>query len=298
MYSHAQVPFSILLNDRIRIYFSTREKQDQKGLFKSYSGYIDVDRKNPKVVIEISDKPIINLGDIGEFDEFGSMAGSVVKHDNKYLLYYCGWQRAVSTPYNWSIGLASSRDGKSFKKNGKGPLLANTLNEPYLQACPIVFKDNNSSWHMFYLSGTKWLRGDDGKKESQYLLMHSTSEDGFKWKRNGVPIIKTIVPDECQTSSSIIYLNDKYHMFFSYRHGLNFRDNKLNSYKIGYAISDNLINWDRQDEMAGIGISDSGWDSQMIGYPNILQVDDKVYLFYCGNQFGTKGFGYAELSHK
>ena len=296
MYSHAQVPFSILLNDRIRIYFSTREKQDQNGLFKSYSGYVDVDKKNPKEVIAISDKPIIDLGDVGEFDEFGSMAGSVVFDDNKYLLYYCGWQRAVSTPYNWSIGLALSKDGMSFKKIGKGPLLGNTPNEPYLQACPIVFKDSKNSWHMFYLSGIKWLKGDDGKKESQYLLMHSISQDGFEWKRNGVPIIKTIVPDECQTSSSIIYFNDKYHMFFSYRHGLKFRENKLNSYKIGYAVSDNLINWKRHDELAGIGVSDSGWDSQMIGYPNILQVDDKVYLFYCGNQFGTKGFGYAELS--
>ena len=43
-------------------------------------------------------------------------------------------------------------------------------------------------------------------------------------------------------------------------------------YYIGYAESDNGINWDRQDERAGIGLSKEGWDSENLSYPYIIDV--------------------------
>ena len=64
---------------------------------------------------------------------------------------------------------------------------------------------------------------------------------------------------------------------------------------MGYAYSDDLINWTRDDSQAGISISESGWDSEMIAYPHIVKIDEKYYMFYCGNEFGREGFGYAEL---
>ena len=295
MYSHAQCPYTVLFKDFIRIYFSTREKIDTKKKFKSYSGYIDVDRADPKKILKISKEPIIKLGNLGEFDEFGSMAGSVIQHNKEYLLYYCGWQRTESTKYNWSIGLAKSKNGKKFTKIFKGPILGSSFNEPFLQACPIVYKLSKKNWHMFYLSGTNWIKSNDKTIESQYLLMHATSKNGINWKRNGIPILKTLVPHECQTSCSIIKLNKKYHMFFSYRHGLDFRNNIKKGYKIGYAWSNDMTNWHRDDVRSGIDLSKKGWDSKMIAYPHIANIDGKILMFYSGNYFGQNGFGYAEL---
>ena len=50
MNSHAQCPYTVLFNDFIRIYFCTRDKQDVNKQFKSYSGYIDVCRNDPKKI--------------------------------------------------------------------------------------------------------------------------------------------------------------------------------------------------------------------------------------------------------
>jgi hypothetical protein len=81
-------------------------------------------------------------------------------------------------------------------------------------------------------------------------------------------------------------------MWFSYRHGVNFR-NPERGYGIGYAFSDDLITWNRCDEFAGIDRSDFGWDSEMISYPSVLKIGDKYMMFYCGNQMGRDGFGFA-----
>jgi hypothetical protein len=84
-------------------------------------------------------------------------------------------------------------------------------------------------------------------------------------------------------------------MWFSFRRGLDFRSAD-GGYKMGYATSPDLVNWTRNDNNAGIEKSISGWDSEMIAYPNILEVDGRNLMFYCGNYFGRDGFGYAELS--
>lgn len=294
MYSHAQCPFALDMGKFIRVYFSTRENYDEQQLSRSYGGFVDLDKTNIKNVINISQEPVMDLGGIGEFDEFGSMPNSIIKHKDEYYLYYCGWSRGVSTPYSWEIGFAKSKDAVKFHKVGKGPLIGPTLDEPYLHACPVVYRISETNWHMYYLSGIKWLQGDK-KMESQYMLMHATSQNGIEWNRNANCIIPSKVEDESQTSAAIICLDKKYHMFFSYRYGLDFRHKKDRGYHIGYAWSTDLISWIRDDAEAGIDISDSGWDSEMVAYPHVTKINGKYIMLYCGNQFGRDGFGYAEL---
>jgi predicted GH43/DUF377 family glycosyl hydrolase len=264
-------------------------------MFRSYSGFVDLDKNDLSKIVNVSQSPLLPLGSKGEFDEFGSMAGSVIFHKGKFLLYYCGWTRSKSVPYNWAIGLATSQDGVSFQRCGSGPLLGPTMNEPYLQACPIVYKLSEDDWHMFYLSGVKWFE-HDGKSESQYLLMHARSKNGLDWHRDGKAIIPPVVPNECQTSASILQLDNNYILLFSYRHGAEFREKSDKGYRIGYASSTDLINWHRDDSMAGLDISESGWDSQMVAYPHVFNLNGEIHMFYCGNDFGKEGFGWATLS--
>jgi hypothetical protein len=85
-------------------------------------------------------------------------------------------------------------------------------------------------------------------------------------------------------------------MWFSYRHGVDFR-NPQRGYGIGYAWSNDLVTWHRADSLGGLTKSASGWDSEMVSYPSVLQVDGSTYLFYCGNHMGREGFGYARLAN-
>ena len=134
-----------------------------------------------------------------------------------------------------------------------------------------------------------------GKLESQYIIKHATSKDGLDWKRNNAQVIPFKVENECQTTPAIMKLGGTYHMFFCYRYGLDFRADRERSYRIGYAYSDDLFKWTRDDSKAGIVVSETGWDSQMIEYPHIFEINGKHIMLYCGNHFGKEGFGYAEL---
>lgn len=121
------------------------------------------------------------------------------------------------------------------------------------------------------------------------------SSDGISWTKLNRDLIPVrIEADECQASPDVFFDGSKYHMFFCYRRSLNYRG-KAGGYRIGYAVSDNLSNWQRNDERVGIDVSEDGWDSEMISYPHVFELDGKVYMFYLGNAVGRFGFGAALL---
>lgn len=94
------------------------------------------------------------------------------------------------------------------------------------------------------------------------------------------------------SKASVIKNNDGYRMWYSYRSLHEYKTNWDNSYKIGYAESLNGFAWERKDNQIAIK-SGNSWDQQMQCYPSIIRHEDKLFMFYNGNNCGKTGFGYA-----
>ena len=290
----AQAPATLLLDDVVRVYFSCRPPADANGQYVSYSAYVDLDRSNLFTVRDVAAEPILTLGGPGEFDEFGTYPVSVIRDGPLVRAYYAGWTRCESVPFNVAIGGAVSHDGgKTFSKLGNGPVLSYSPDEPFVLSGPKV-RRFDGVFYLFYIAGRKWKRVE-GRPEPVYKIRMAVSEDGVTWRKHGRDLIESrIEEDEAQASPDVFYANGKYHMFYCYRYSSNYRG-KQNGYRIGYASSTNLLDWARDDDKAGIDISEEGWDSEMISYPHVFEVDGRTYLAYLGNQVGRHGFGLAVL---
>jgi len=298
MKTHSQCTHALILDNAVRIYFSCRPENDENGFAKSYTAFLDLDKNDLTKILRVSDKPIMPLGDLGTFDEFAIYPSCNIRHEDKVYFYYAGWSRCQSVPFNTSIGLAVSEDnGETFKRVGPGPILSADIFEPFVLSGPKVRKFNNT-WFMFYLAGTKWIN-HNGKPEIIYKNRLATSIDGIKWERHNKNIIPDILDEnECQAGPDVFYKDGLYHMYFVYREGLDFRTTPGRGYKIGYATSANLFDWERKDSEAGIEYSKEGWDSTMHHYPHIFEVNGKHYMTYNGNDFGKFGFGLAVLENE
>lgn len=294
MNEFAQAPATLMFGDFMRVYFSTRPKPDEQGFYVSYSGFVDLDRKDIFKILKISNEPILKLGKLGTFDEFGTYPVSVIKDGNIHKAYYAGWTRCESVPFNVAIGYAeSNNNGITFEKKGDGPILSYTRDEPFILSGPKI-RRFNSKWYLFYIAGRKWVL-DNGKPEPVYKIRMATSDDGINWEKHNKDLITSRVEeDEAQASPDVIFLNGMYHMFFCYRYSKGYRG-KEKGYRIGYASSIDLINWERNDEKVGISVSEVGWDSEMVSYPHVFELNEKIYMLYLGNGVGKEGFGVAEL---
>jgi hypothetical protein len=291
----AQAPATLLFDDVVRVYFSCRPPADAGGQYVSYSAWVDLDRADLRKVVRVAEQPIMGLGGLGAFDEFGTYPVSVIRDGDLVRAYYGGWTRCESVPYNVAIGLATSSDGgETFARAGAGPLLSYTLDEPMTVSGPKI-RRFGERWYLWYVVGKRWKLAD-GRPESIFKIRMAESPDGLAWERRGADLIADVLDaDECKASPDVFRYDGAWHMFFSYKYGSDFRGTDR-GYRIGYASSHDLVTWTRDDAQAGIAPSGGDeWDGQSIAYPHVFELDGAFYLLYLGNDVGRYGFGLAVL---
>jgi len=289
--SHAQVPVVDIVDERIwRIYYATRNSKNQSNI-----SYIEVEAGDPEVIKYVHHEPILPLGNIGTFDDSGIMPSCILTKGDKKYMFYIGWNAATTVGYRLAIGVAISTDnGKSFVKYSEGPILDRSVYDNCLCASPFVYIEDDL-WRMWYVSGTHWEL-INGRPEPFYHIKYASSSDGLNWERKGIVCIDYDDFTEGISRPCIVKKGNDYIMFYSFRNNKDYRTDLLNSYRIGYAFSQDGISWIRKDQDVGIALAGKGWDSEMVAYPYVIEFRDRYYMFYNGNGFGKTGFGYAVAS--
>ena len=284
----AMLPTPLLINNILRIYVGFCDENNIGRI-----GFVDVNPNNPSEVIKISKKPVLDIGDIGCFDDNGVVPVSILNINNKIYLYYVGFQLGVKVPYFMFCGLAISDDnGKSFIRYSKTPILDRKNNEIYARCGVNVIKDDNK-YKMWYIGTYEngWVESCE-KLKPLYTMYYTESSDGINWHNKTIKCLEFENSDEHGFGRPYVWKeNDIYKMLYSIR-------TFSRGYYIGYAESKNGYKWIRKDSLAGITTSISGWDNQNISYPYMYKYNNKTYLFYNGNGCGISGFGYAELEEE
>lgn len=289
MHSHASFPKALVYPDKIRIYFTTRDK-DQRGRVS----FFDADINDPTKILHVADKPALEGGEPGMFDDCGVTPSSMLWVDDKAYMYYHGWNALQLTPHRLTTGLAISQDGTHFKKFSNAPLFERTHKEPIFSNNPCVYKDGDK-WHMWYLNLEKWLP-INGRLEGLFTLYYAHSDNGIDWHRDGVVAIPRTYEKECISNATVLKENGVFKMWYSYRGLDNFRSDKDTAYRIGFATSLDAINWTRHDDVVDLGEDNKAdWEHVMQAFPTVVAVKDKYYMFYNGNGFGKTGIGLAVL---
>lgn len=277
---NASFPTVEVRDDLLRVYFTALDEH-QYGR----TGFVDLDPADPSRIVGESAEPVLDLGDLGAFDDCGATAFSVVADGPRRHLYYQGWQRAERVPYLIFTGLATD-EGEGFRKHGPTPVLDRTDDDPFLRGAPYVVAQDGA-FRMWYVSARRWVSDEHGL-HYDIAIRHATSPDGVRWTADAEPCVAPEAPGEYAVGRPSVLVEDGlYRMWYAIR---SFDE----PYRIGYAESRDGLAWTRLDALAGIERGVDGWDSEMICYPQVVRVDDRLLMFYNGNQHGASGFGYAE----
>jgi hypothetical protein len=120
-------------------------------------------------------------------------------------------------------------------------------------------------------------------------IKYAESRDGIDWGRDGHVCIDFGAPDEYAISRPCVVKDgDVYRMWYSHRGS---------AYRIGYAESADGFDWQRRDEVVGIDVSPSGWDSEMVEYACVFDHGGSRHMLYNGNGYGRTGIGHAVLEN-
>lgn len=281
MRSHASLPLGLRLSDgRHRVYFASRN-----GDNRSHVAWVELDLDLPSADIVVAQEPALAPGGLGCFDDHGVYPASIVEADGRLLLFYIGWNPGPRQPLFYAtIGLAASDDGgRTFERVSRAPVMARSDFDPCLVTSPCVRREG-SRWRMWYVSGYAWDEVD-GQLRSHYHVKHAESDDGVNWRRDGHVCIDHRPGERNIARPWVVEDGGRYRMWYAAAGD--------RPYRLGYAESSDGLDWERQDERVGIGLSDSGWDSQAMAYPWVERDGDRYVLLYNGNDYGREGFGLA-----
>jgi hypothetical protein len=230
---------------------------------------------------------VLDIGEPGTFDDSGVNPSCVVSLDGRKYMYYIGWQRCERVPYMLVAGLATSDDGENFRKLSTVPVLDRTTKEPFLRSATSVIVDNEML-KCWYVSGQRWTSVGN-QLYPAYIIRYAESRDGIRWDSGDRACIDFQDENELGFGRPwVVKEHGTYKMWYSIRP-------RTMIYRMGYAESNDGLNWIRKDDEVGIRTSDSGWDSEMICYPCVVDIGGQRHMFYNGNHHGATGFGYAVL---
>jgi hypothetical protein len=280
MATHTALPTPLTRNGQLELYVAGR---NDAGYGQTGRCRVSFDTGHPVATAE-APTPLVPVGPLGAFDDCGATVSQVLEHQGLFYLYYTGWTRVETVGFHLFAGLAISDDGgASFTKVSPAPILERTAGDPFMTISGAVLIDGGV-WRMWYASCSEWKRVD-GKPRHYYRIKYAESRDGVVWRRDDRVCIDYASPDEYAIARPwVVKDGNRYRMWFSHRG---------ESYRIGYAESDDGLSWERLDARVGIDVSASGWDSEMVEYPAVIESGGQEWMFYNGNGYGRTGVGWA-----
>lgn len=277
--THAALPVPEWVDgDIFRIYFSARDDQNRSSI-----GCVVVDLAAGGKVVDIPAQPVLSPGALGMFDDSGVSIGSIVRKGDTRLLYYTGWNLAVTVPWKNTIGLAVSEAGGPFERWSAFPVVGLDEKDPFSLSYPWVMRDEGI-YRMWYGSNLGW--GQD-LVEIPHVIKYAESSDAVHWiKRDGIAIDTSASDNTAACRPSIVHDPGLYRMWFSARG---------TKYRIYCATSHDGLSWTQVDKDEGIDVSPGSWDADMIEYPCVFDHGGERFLLYSGDGYGRTGFGLAVL---
>ena len=226
-----------------------------------------------------TDGPIVSLGQPGQFDDTHLFAPAVALENDVYQLWYCGSRGEVAQRV-FSLGLATSEDGRVFRKHEGNPVYQfgdgkHSVLTPTLLRNPDGSTLRENGRLRMWFSST-WFAGDS----DLHTLHETTSEDGIHWSDPSPALLKNVY------APTVIKTGTTYQLWYT--------DVGAEPWIIRHATSQDGTKWRVTAEPSIV--VDQPWERDRLFYPTVLQIDG-IYLMWYGSYWSerpnTTALGFA-----
>lgn len=282
----ALTPTPFLLDlETIRIFTSFRDPSGTGRI-----GFIDVSAHDPSLIKNISEEPVVDIGEPGCFDDNGMILGDVISCNSQLHLYYVGFQIPTKCKFLAFSGLAiSNNNGISFKKYSSIPILDRKQGYETINAIHTVLEEKSKNiFRVWCGAGNSWIEENNNSFPS-YRVTYIESPDGINFSSSLPSVHIPLLKDEYRLGRPRVYkLESSYLMLFTYA--------KIGeSYQIGFATSPDGYIWER-NKLPPFTLKESELkDCGLISYPTFINAAGNKYIFFNGSDMGFNGIYCAKI---
>jgi predicted GH43/DUF377 family glycosyl hydrolase len=272
-------PCVIFTGSAYMMYYSGEDKNgvDGIGLVTSTDGV---------TWTRYAQNPVLLRGNYGTWESGSANEQWVVYEGGEYKMWYSGQMYSVlnKTILGYAIGYATSPDGIHWTKYSGNPVFAHgppgAFDEKWVFR-PMVIA-TASSYTMYYI-------GDNAAGD--HSVGRASSSDGIHWSRTGtVPLPSSSWDSHFHWPTSVIAIGGQYLMAYS---GNSAGAPQGKSNQIGFATSNDGVNWAPYTQNPVVTYGSGSWDSEGVLYPMVLPMNDQYYVYY--SVYGLGSIGLAKI---
>lgn len=287
-------PFAIRNGDEYWLYYAGADKQRRRRICLATAPVDDLSNWKRH-------GPLFDLGTKGSFDEFWCVLPCVHRIGDKWHLYYTGRRSTGGGLQSFQgIGLAVSDNLRDWKKVSDTPVLAGDGFSEWPdnrgiagggRILDLPQPDGSTRYRMHYTLATGTPSKDKFVDQAKYsVIAHST--DGRTWTDKQVvlrPRLDSDYENIATIALNVWKTNSGWRAIYA---GIGTR---FGAYSICEAASSDGLHWNRGRPGTNLSLppTGKGWERQMTCYPNVIEENGKLRLFYCGNGYGATGIGTA-----
>jgi len=224
----------------------------------------------PQDWVRDTDGPVLSLGSSGEFDDTHIFAPCVAQEDSQFRMWFCGSTGRVAERV-FQVGLAASRDGRSFVRFGRNPVFrfgagtGSVLTPALLRSPDGSVLRENSRLRMFFSST------DFPARDGRHGLHESNSRDGVTWTTPSRMLLENVY------APTVLKDGNGYRMWYT--------DVARDPWVIRLASGTDGRKWKVTPEP--VLVPGQKWERSRLFYPTVLKVDG-VYLMWYGSYWSAQ----------
>lgn len=251
---------------------------------------IEIDLKNHSYLRD-SIQLRLSPGNPGTFDDNGVFPASIIETEFGWVLSYTGFQLGLQIPHFNFGGLASQENVSGLlNRISEAPILDRADEGLTVRAglTSIRRKTESKAWLSAYAAGSSFELINGKKRPNYSIFIQNNAPENLK--KSGTLAVSYLENEHGVGRPYLIEYRDKILLFYT-------RRMRSFSYLPGIAIStDDGHTFGRMDHLLeNVSERILGFDDEMQYFPAPLIVDDRLYVFYNGNNFGRHGIGIWEF---
>lgn len=229
-------------------------------------------------------KPIVNIGQPGEWDSSFVQIGSIIKIEDKYLMFYNGCRENGNVYDLCGIGVAESRDLYNWVKYSGNPIWHTEENLKFsIHYLPFVLYDQKTKKYFMYT--------EKNVPPGRWLIYFSISDNPYQFSDfqlawNGA---QELGIDSLGVANPKVYKLKN----GSFLMGYNGSDDQNNPGNLRLAISQDGINWQSFNDGKVILSKEKGaWDGYRMENVYFLFDENDIKLYYFASESPEKKYAW------
>lgn len=289
-------PFALRVGDEYYLYYAGADRDGHRRICLATAPVSDVSSWNRH-------GPLFDRGEPDSFDYNWCVLPCVHRINGKWHLYYTGnsGKPGLGLQGFYGMGLAVSDDLIHWKKHSSDYILSGDGFDEYPtnraiagagRIIDLPQPDGRVLYRMYYTLPTGTPSKDLLVDQAKHAVI-ADSWDGITWFNKRFVLRPRLDAD--YENVAVIGLN-VWKTRTRWRAIYAAIGTRFGAYSICEAVSDDGLMWHRGEPEQNLAIAptrDDSWEGRMVEYPNVIEENGKLRLFYCGNGYGSTGIGTA-----